>query len=373
MPKPRISLIVPVHNAGSTLGKLIESIRQQTFARYEAIFVNDASDDESEQIVTDAVIRDDRFRLINLKENVGPGCARNRGMESAKGTYIMFADADDLLYPTCFEAAYSRAEAADADIVVYQARHWDAETRESRPSPDRWDPALFPEVFSGAQMADCLFTQFKNWPWDKLFRRSFLERNELRFPSLYRSEDLPFTCEALALAERIAPLDEELYRYQVNSATSSTSTRDKHPIDFLDACRFFHRFLVGRGLMETFRADYTRWIGLCVYVNLTELRTYDAFHEVFDALKHGGLEDFELLGLPDSAFLDPLHGQIIRAIDAQFFEHFIFDLWRLDADRAKAYDQISDQLDQAMNSTSMKVGRTLVGIPQGIIEALRSR
>lgn len=371
MAAPHISLIVPFHNAHASLDELIESISQQTFDDFEAIFINDASTDGSAQIIRDQAIRDHRFRLIELDANRGPGVARNHGIAAARGRYVMFADADDCLFPTCLEAAFNHAEETQADIVVYQARHWDAQTREANPSPDHWDPALFPPVFSGDQVPDHLFTQFKNWPWDKLFRLSFLEENDLAFPALYRTEDLPFTCEALVLAKRIAPLDEELYRYQVNNADCSTATRDTHPTDFIDACRLFHDFLVERDLMDTFRADYTRWIGLCVFVNLTELRTYDAFREVFEALKDGALAEFELLGLPDSAFLDPLHGQLIRAIDSSSFDQCLFDLWRLDADRAKAYDPVSDHLDQTLQSTSLKVGRVLVGIPQSIIKAIR--
>lgn len=369
---PEISLIVPLYNAERTIDSLINSIRNQTFDYFEAIFVNDGSTDGCVDRVADAAIRDDRFRLI-MQDNAGPGSARNKGMEAARGRYIMFADCDDELSRDAMKHAYGRAEDTQADIVVFQARHMDDVTGETRPSPDRRDSALFPEVFAGIDCPDRLFSQFRNWPWDKLFRRDFLQRNNLRFPDLYRTEDLPFTCEALALATRIAPLDEELYRYRVGNSDSSTQTRDAHPLDFLWACRDFHAFLADHGLMETFRADYTRWIGLCVYVNLVELRTFTAFHAVFDELKHGGLQDFELLGREDGEFLQPIHGQVIRAIDEQDFEHFLFDLWRLDADKALAFDSTEAELDSVMNSMSLKVGRAIVGAPKAVFGSLFNR
>jgi glycosyltransferase involved in cell wall biosynthesis len=372
MSSPEISLIVPMHNAAGTIGELIGSIQAQTFEYFEAIFVDDGSTDDTASVVADAAIRDERLRLVT-QVNAGPGAARNAGMRAARGRYLMFADADDVLLPDAMKHAFGRAEDAQADIVVFQMQHEDVQTGKISPSPDRWDPARFPAVFAGTDKADCLFTQFKNWPPDKLFRRSFIEEHDLVFPPLYRTEDLPFTCEALAIAQRIAPLDEELYRYRVNQADSSTSTRDDHPLDFLEACRLFHRYLVNNNLLETFRVDYTRWVGLCVYVNLMELRTYEGFHTVFDALKHGGLADFELLGQPDSAFLRPIHGQVVRAIDTQFFEHFLFDLWRLDADKALHYDELADELTSVQNSTSLKVGQALVSGPKNLIDGLLKR
>lgn len=372
MGKPEISLIIPLYNAERTIDSLIDSIRNQTFDYFEAIFVNDGSTDSCVDKVADAAIRDERFRLI-VQENAGPGAARNKGMDVARGRYIMFADCDDELAPNAMKHAYGRAEDTQAEIVVFQARHKDDSTGQTCTSPDRWDPRLFPDVFAGIDCPDHLFSQFRNWPWDKLFRRDFLQRNHLRFPELYRTEDLPFTCGALAVANRIAPLDEELYLYRTGNAASSTQTRDAHPLDFLWACRDFHAFLSDHGLMETFRTDYTRWIGMCVYVNLVELRTFTAFHTVFDALRHGGLQDFELLGRSDDEFLNPLHGQVVRAIDEQDFEHFLFDLWRLDADKALAYDSMEAELDSVMNSTSLKVGRALVGAPRTVLGALFNR
>lgn len=369
MSSPEISLIIPLYNAEATVQGLIDSIKVQTFEYFEAIFVNDGSTDASASLVADAAIRDDRIRLL-VQPNAGPGVARNHGMEAARGRYIMFADADDRLMPDAMTRAFGCAERMQADIVVFQARHLDARTDKHHSSPDRWDPTLFPEVFAGIDCPDHLFSQFRNWPWDKLFRRSFLMRNGLRFPALHRTEDLPFTCKALSLATRIAPLDEELYLYRVNNELSSTQTRDRHPLDFLHACEDFHAFLVAHGLFETFHADYLRWIGLCVFVNLTELRTYEGFCEVFDALKAGGLARLELLNVPDQAFTEPIHGQVIRGIAEGDCNHLLFTLWRLDSDKARAFDPVVAERDKLANSSELRVGRAVVALPQALLHAL---
>jgi glycosyltransferase involved in cell wall biosynthesis len=92
---PTVSVIVPVYNAERYLGEALESVLAQTYSDYEVIVVNDGSTDGSEQV---ALGFGDRIRYIR-QENAGPGAARNRGIELARGELIAFLDADDLWLP----------------------------------------------------------------------------------------------------------------------------------------------------------------------------------------------------------------------------------------------------------------------------------
>ena len=91
---PDISVIVPVYNTESYLKKCIENIINQTFRNIEIILVDDGSTDTSAEILADYALRDNRIIVIH-QENQGLSAARNAGMRSAKGEYIMFVDSDD--------------------------------------------------------------------------------------------------------------------------------------------------------------------------------------------------------------------------------------------------------------------------------------
>ncbi|MBQ2886923.1 MAG: glycosyltransferase, partial [Alphaproteobacteria bacterium] len=89
-----ISVIMPVYNTASFLRKSIESVLNQTFINFELICVNDGSTDNSLDILNEYASRDSRIIIIN-QENMGLSCARNSGLEVARGEYIAFIDSDD--------------------------------------------------------------------------------------------------------------------------------------------------------------------------------------------------------------------------------------------------------------------------------------
>lgn len=200
----------------------------------------------------------------------------------------------------------------EADIVIWQTRHTNTRTGETYPSPDRWDPEGHPPVFDPAEHAEDLFGTFRNWPWDKMFDRAFLEREGLRFPPLYRTEDLAFTCSALACASKIALLDEELYTYRVFDGESSTQTREQAPLDFIESCKALKHFLQERDLWDLYRASYVQWVGLCAYVNLMELKSPPTFARVYTALHDGGLEEMGIADQDPGSFQDE---EVARIID----------------------------------------------------------
>lgn len=91
----RFSIVMPCHNAESYLDAAISTVRNQTFQAWELICVDDGSTDGTSKLLTEAVARDDRIKVIS-QTNGGPSAARNRGVADAQGEIIAFLDADDL-------------------------------------------------------------------------------------------------------------------------------------------------------------------------------------------------------------------------------------------------------------------------------------
>lgn len=94
MCKDLVSIITPTYNCAKFIGATIESVLNQTYQNFEMIIVDDASKDNTEEVVKS--FKDKRIKYIRLSKNSGPAVARNRAMEEAKGKYMAFLDSDDL-------------------------------------------------------------------------------------------------------------------------------------------------------------------------------------------------------------------------------------------------------------------------------------
>ena len=91
-----VSIITPAYNAAEYIAETIESVLAQTYPKWEMLIVNDCSKDNTAEIVQSYVAKDNRIKLINLKQNSGVAVARNTAIQNAKGRYIAFLDSDDL-------------------------------------------------------------------------------------------------------------------------------------------------------------------------------------------------------------------------------------------------------------------------------------
>lgn len=95
--KPRVSVLMAVYNAALYLQESIESLLGQTFTDFELIAIDDASTDNSLDILRQYAQQDARIKVISLRENGGQGRARNEGLKIAQGEYVCFVDSDDRL------------------------------------------------------------------------------------------------------------------------------------------------------------------------------------------------------------------------------------------------------------------------------------
>ncbi len=114
-----ISVIVPTYNYGKYLQQCIDSVIAQTIEEWECIVVDNGSTDDTEKIVSNLMGSDDRIRYHKLAENNGPSHARNVGIGLAKGDFIQFLDADDLICQHKFENAMRFFNSHQDAAIVY--------------------------------------------------------------------------------------------------------------------------------------------------------------------------------------------------------------------------------------------------------------
>lgn len=112
----KISMVIPVYNTKNCLDATIQSVLQQSFYDFEAICINDGSDDGSAEILWKYAQQDERIKVISQK-NSGVSVARNMGTQNARGKYICFLDADDILHPQYLELLYKSAIQTGADVA----------------------------------------------------------------------------------------------------------------------------------------------------------------------------------------------------------------------------------------------------------------
>lgn len=110
---PTVSVIIPAFNAMPHLPQTIESVLQQTFNDFEILIIDDASTDSTVEWISQ--IKDHRIHLIQQTKNQGPNAARNLGINSAKGDYIAFLDADDIWEPA---KLFKQVEILERDIHI---------------------------------------------------------------------------------------------------------------------------------------------------------------------------------------------------------------------------------------------------------------
>lgn len=220
MMNDKISVIVPVYNSEDFLCTCIESIRSQEYQNWEAILVDDGSTDHSGAIAEEYAHQDSRITVIH-KGNGGVSSARNTGLDTATGTYILFLDSDDELLPGCMNALLQAAEQHHADIVAGKA----AGEGVSSNSKILWD--------GEEALRHCLMDNPITYTvWAKLFRRTYI--GDTRFQAdIHINEDSYFIFLLLCKQPIFIGIPEEIYRYRVHDKSASRAAFSDKFFDIL--------------------------------------------------------------------------------------------------------------------------------------------
>ena len=226
---PIVSVVIPVYNIEAHLRQCLDSVAGQTLQDIEIICVDDGSTDSSPEILDEYGERDARFCIIH-QENAGPGSARNRGINEATGEYLIFLDSDDWFEANFLEKMVKRSKETLADITICRSVEFDTNTIQTLPSEWMLKTEYLPgDTFSPKEISNYVFQFTYGWPWDKLYRTKFVKESALEYPPLPNSEDLVFVFQSLALAERIALVENILIHHRVNRVKSVSNSRCQNP------------------------------------------------------------------------------------------------------------------------------------------------
>lgn len=115
-----ISVIIPTYNRAHLISRAIDSVINQTYENWELLIVDDASTDNTEEVVK-IYVSDSRIKYIKAKKNGGNAVARNLGVNTASGNYIAFVDSDDEYHPDYLSKALSKLKTASKDVYFLWA------------------------------------------------------------------------------------------------------------------------------------------------------------------------------------------------------------------------------------------------------------
>ncbi|HEU5159010.1 MAG TPA: CDP-glycerol glycerophosphotransferase family protein [Streptosporangiaceae bacterium] len=221
---PTLSVVVPFYAVEQYLAECLESLRTQTLRDIEVIMVDDGSPDAAAVIAKDFADRDPRFVLLQ-QANHGLGPARNAGAARARGTYLAFADSDDVVARTGYELLVGSLEETGSDIACGNVARFDS----ARIYPSDMHIATFRTAHRTTHVTQRPSLLMDRTATNKVFRRSFWDTYGFSFPAgLY--EDIPVTIPAHFRAASVDVLTDVVYYYRVRENGDASITQRRSEI-----------------------------------------------------------------------------------------------------------------------------------------------
>jgi glycosyltransferase involved in cell wall biosynthesis len=218
---PNVSIIVPVYKACLTIEKCLLSLLHQSLGNIELIVVDDKGNDGSLDVVKKIQQAHDRghcIKILEMPENLGAALARNKALELATGEYVAFVDSDDWCESDMYADLFGKAKITNADFCYCQAKK-DLAGGKTLILKQKYS-------FSGSvsnEMRKIMLTNFVAYFWAGIYKRTFLQENNIAFPKGKYSEDSYFVWLNVLYANRVASVDRPYYHYIMNAASVTAS------------------------------------------------------------------------------------------------------------------------------------------------------
>ncbi len=227
---PDVTVTVIVYNDAERLPRAVASLRRQTHANIEIIISDDHSTDDTPAVARRLAAEDARITYLRLPENSG-GCSapRNRALEIARAPYLMFLDSDDELPERAVELLLAAHREREVDFAMGAVERVRVDTGRT----STWMPHLVAEHRTVEGIASEPALLFEHLSTSKMYRREFLDRNDLRFPEGIHYEDQLFSAQAYCLARAFTVIPDPVYRWYIapyEAAESASISNQRHKL-----------------------------------------------------------------------------------------------------------------------------------------------
>jgi len=258
-----ISVIVPVYNVERYLRECLTSIQNQSYRNIEVLIVNDCSPDQSQTIVDEFVSADSRFTSLRTDENGGLSRARNLGLDHCRGTWVTFVDSDDVVLPNAFTQLLNLLRDG-GDVAIGSVLQYDEVAGRYlvdgyyglNPIMSQWDDM---GPIEGKLLVEHL-PRINCSAWGKLYRRSTLVENVVRFPPGLAFEDNVFFWHYMLIPHiRFCSTAEPVYLYRSVRVGAITSDPSRAP-DVFKVGHALREKLVESGFFSEFEMAWCWWL-----------------------------------------------------------------------------------------------------------------
>lgn len=254
-----VSVIIPCHNVSSYVDNY-SWIFEQTYPELEVVLVDDCSTDDTWQKlqVFKQQYADKRIIVAHNEQNLGVAATRNRGFALSSGQYVCFWDADDRAYPQFVEKMLAKLKQEQADFV-YCAHNILNQKGGERFHPIRDELlAVQNDLNLLKQKVFCFYAV----PWNKMVRRDFIQKYDIKFPLVVLHEDDCWTTQLVLNAKKIVFINEPYYQYYTGNNSSIVhryTKNDKRELGYWQLMQFSIDYLNKLGLASLMYSEWNKY------------------------------------------------------------------------------------------------------------------
>lgn len=240
-----LSMIIPVYNAQDALRPLLECIRKEQSERLEVILVNDGSTDNSLTVLQECSKDISNVTVID-QTNHGAPYARNVGLHHARGKYLWFFDADDILGEHALTRLMDVLRQTDADLIIGNMKFVDEKSRGRVRVPifrDELTSDIHPAFF------------WDSFPGNKIYRRSVVQENGIGWSNVRIHQDLNFYLKFLPFCRQIQYIKDILYAHVEHTTGSISSACGRKVADAVRAVGCVGSFYRKKDILPRFEKE----------------------------------------------------------------------------------------------------------------------
>lgn len=296
----KVSVIIPCYNAADEIDRMMECVVGQTFGldNLEIILVNDGSHDDTLSHLSEWENRyEDNVIIINCEDNNGLSYARNVAMDLATGEYIAFVDADDWIVPNYIERMVELSEKYKSDITICGHDRPSVYNKSENVSAKSEKETVYDISDDDGKkkfLASHIYSTSVCW---EMYRREFIEKNNLRFPVGTHYEDAFFTYMAYMFAGRVSECADVMYHYYRNPTGLIMGDCEEEKRERLISLRMFYDNCMDNGWLESFHDELEIIFIRKYYVEMLEVM-FRTFEHV-DYSVYLGMRDWLVQNFPN--------------------------------------------------------------------------
>ncbi len=309
-----VSVIIPIYNEKRYFKTCINSVINQTYKRLQIVVIDDGSEEECVKNIDSVCGQDNRIEIYHI-QNGGVSNARNIGLTKAKGKWVLFVDADDLLLPGAIESLISIYYETNCSVFgnyIRDTEKFDVQKKHSYGTYTNNEIIStiydFNKHINQFEHIDNSKTSFFYSVWGKLYVRDVILQNMISFESqLALGEDIVFNLEYLKQVPKVVVSDTSVYCYRNNDSSASHIFLLK---DLNSVINLVESISQNNQLVAT---NFCVYFLLLTLIDVVENRQNEVKHAYFDFIKTERVSSW-IKSYDSACFLPGVQGNVFRIV-----------------------------------------------------------